>query len=229
MERLTLREAAERSSRSVTTLRRYIRSGRLHAEKRDGRFGPEYYVALEDLVEAGLDPDAHRRRSSLASRPAAADRLPAPAAPTAAEGVPLSLYQELLMKHEQLLVQYGMLRAGASRETERDPLVETANRLLAGEEASGRRKAETRSLRTELDAARKELDGKDLEIAALQEKVKALEMMTRNSVTNEAIDEQFRQVREQSRKVDALRSRREWSPDERAAWRPSSTLDPTDH
>ena len=33
MERMTLREAAGRTSRSVTTLRRYIRSGRLAAEK----------------------------------------------------------------------------------------------------------------------------------------------------------------------------------------------------
>jgi hypothetical protein len=45
MERMTLREAAARSSRSITTLRRYIRSGRLHAEKRYGRYGPEYYVS----------------------------------------------------------------------------------------------------------------------------------------------------------------------------------------
>ena len=33
MDRMTLREAAEKTSRSITTLRRYIRSGRLHAEK----------------------------------------------------------------------------------------------------------------------------------------------------------------------------------------------------
>ena len=50
MDRMTLREAAERTSRSITTLRRYIRSGRLHAEKRYGRFGPEYFVAEADLL-----------------------------------------------------------------------------------------------------------------------------------------------------------------------------------
>ena len=51
---MTLREAAERTSRSITTLRRYIRAGRLRAEKRHGRFGPEYYVSAAELIQAGL-------------------------------------------------------------------------------------------------------------------------------------------------------------------------------
>src|SRR5262245_36346469 len=103
-EPMTLREAAERTDRSVTTLRRYIRSGRLRAEMREGRYGPEYFVSAQDLSEAGL---AARSTTALALAPASEallDRL-------ARETVPAPLYQELQMKHEQLLVQYGMVRA----------------------------------------------------------------------------------------------------------------------
>src|SRR5437762_2541155 len=35
--------------------------------------------------------------------------------PVAPDVVPLSLYNELLMKHEQILVQYGMIRAGGQK------------------------------------------------------------------------------------------------------------------
>ncbi len=48
METMTLREAAKRTSRSVTTLRRYIRNGRLAARKRPGRFGGfEFFEACD--------------------------------------------------------------------------------------------------------------------------------------------------------------------------------------
>jgi len=116
---LTLREAAERASRSVTTLRRYIRSGRLHAEKRYGRFGPEYFVSVENLIAAGLAPAQSSARGPLAPRPRAIERTPVPP-PTriAADVVPTMLYQELQLKHEQLLVQYGMVRAGGLRAIE---------------------------------------------------------------------------------------------------------------
>ena len=55
MERISLREAAEKTARSVTTLRRYIRSGRLRADKLPGRFGPEYFVTAEQLEAAGCE------------------------------------------------------------------------------------------------------------------------------------------------------------------------------
>jgi hypothetical protein len=40
---------------------------------------------------------------------------PAPAARVPQDMVPVSLYNELLMKHEQILVQYGMIRAGGQK------------------------------------------------------------------------------------------------------------------
>src|SRR5678815_3953039 len=51
---MTLREAAERTDRSVTTLRRYIRNGRLRAEMREGRYGPGQVLEGDEVLGAGL-------------------------------------------------------------------------------------------------------------------------------------------------------------------------------
>jgi len=152
MERMNLRQAAERCARSITTLRRYIRSGRLHAEKRNGRFGPEYSVTEEQLSAAGFKLGAGKRCTAIAARQSSS----ADYSPHAA--VPLALFQELQMKHEQLLVQYGMLRAGGlqalgkrseleARKREIDILVQQKNRL-----------------QQQLQEARLELEGKSLEV-----------------------------------------------------------------
>ncbi len=213
MQRLTLREAAERTSRSVTTLRRYIRSGRLHAEKRYGRFGPEYFVAENDLIEAGLDPDEVRD-----PRDAAQERLPARREETApalrgnGEGVPLVLYQELQMKHEQLLVQYGMMRASGLQAMELRGELDRQRRTQ--QDAEARVRELERNLETERDDSRRrlseahlELQARALEIDALREKVRALEMLTRNAVTNETIERQFRDVMRQQARVRDLDGR----------------------
>jgi excisionase family DNA binding protein len=111
MSDLTIREASRLIGRTPATLRRYIRSGRLHAEKEVGKFGEEYRIRRDDLLALGFTP-------------AEPDEMPAgtlvraPSSPPAAqpiEGVPISLYNELLMKHEQILVQYGMIRAGGQK------------------------------------------------------------------------------------------------------------------
>ena len=239
MERMTLREAAERSSRSITTLRRYIRSGRLHAEKRYGRYGPEYYVSLQDLVDAGLEPDDGSRADGLPARQSPSSALrpsaPAPAAEwPGPDRVPLSLYQDLHMKHEQLLVQYGMVRAGGLRVMELQAELESRQRKLEQAQASAtrlRRQLEegTNALNDQLQQARQELEGRNLEIAALQEKVRALEMMTRNAVTNEAIDKQFRQILDQTQRVETMKSRAKWSAERRTSWQPPRSDDPLDH
>jgi len=215
MESLTLREAAARTSRSMTTLRRYIRSGKLRAEKRPGRFGPEYFVTLADLAAAGLVADSGDSRPVALTRPPNA--APAPAGPgtrarLTADSVPLTLYQELQMKHHQLLVQYGMVRAGGLRALAAQS--EVASRQRRIEEQQGqidalRREAARRTgaLEQELREARLELEGRALEIAALEEKVRALEMLTRNAVTNETIDQQFRDLIDQARRVELLTAR----------------------
>jgi len=209
METMTLREAAKRTSRSVTTLRRYIRNGRLAARKRPGRFGPEYFVSEPDLSDAGLET---RPPGDLARRPEDPGRNTslAPVELT----VPASLFQELQMKHEQLLVQYGMVRVAGMRVLELRAQLEAKQQDLDAGEARIRRlragfHQETARLKQLLRRVELEQEGRGLEIAALREKVKALENLTRKSVTNETIEKQFSEVMEQMRRVDRISGRLE--------------------
>ena len=212
MERLTLREAADRTARSITTLRRYIRSGRLRAEKRMGRFGPEYFVSDEDLNEAGLEAAPAGRTASLAPRTQPGATLPAAASAASrghSDGVPLQLFEQLQMKHEQLLVQYGMVRAGGLRVLELRAEVEVQEKRHreARDEVARvvrEKKSDMERLEADLREARLELEGRALEISALQEKVRTLELLTRNAVTTETIEKQFSEVMEQSRKVEEM-------------------------
>lgn len=239
MERMTLREAAERTSRSITTLRRYIRSGRLHAEKRYGRFGPEYFVSAQDLTDAGLDHDPRELERAL--EPARQERGDlVRAADTAFDGqwlreiVPLALFQELQMKHEQLLVQYGMVRAGGLRSMELKADLEARDRSLREAEAAierdkKRHALEISRLKQQLREALLELEARRLEIDALQEKVKALEMMARNAVTTETIDSQLQRIREQTRRVEDLASARETGVTPSPPWAPRGPGEQPDH
>ncbi len=216
---MTLREAAERTSRSITTLRRYIRSGRLHAEKRYGRFGPEYFVAPADLIAAGLEPapldgPPPRDLAPASQRPAespARTSTPAPTlpAPVLQDAVPTHLYQELQMKHEQLLVQYGMVRAEGLRVLRERGESDARRQRIEELESEVQRLRETSRddaapVRQELHQARLELQGRALEIDALREKVRTLEMLTRNSVTTDSIEEQYRDVVKRARRVQEL-------------------------
>jgi excisionase family DNA binding protein len=111
MTDLTIREASRLIGRTPATLRRYIRSGRLPAAKEEGKFGEEYRIRREDLLALGFTP----AEPGEASAEALVRSEPAPAACVPQDVVPLSLYNELLMKHEQILVQYGMIRAGGQK------------------------------------------------------------------------------------------------------------------
>jgi hypothetical protein len=216
MERMTLRQAADRTSRSITTLRRYIRSGKLRAEKRGGRYGPEYFVSLQALDEAGLDAErsltqAPRRDSESLER-------------AFRESVPLTLYQELHMKHDQLLVQYGMVRAAGLRVLDLQGELETKRHQLEDSLAEiarlkDRPKRELTALHKRLRAAELELEGRRLEIAALRAKIRGLEMLTRNAVTTETIERQFSEVVEQIQRVEELELRRAPGQALRGPWR----------
>ena len=233
MERMTLREAAIKTARSVTTLRRHIRSGRLAADKIPGRFGPEYFVTEEQLAAARLEtssqaPPAEAPPRSIVRR-SSADLALAPALDALMQStVPLALFQELQMKHEQLLVQYGMVRAGGLRVIEMQAELETRKRHLEDAQAENARvkdrlAREAGELRKRLREAELELEGRRIEAAALREKVRGLEMLTRNRVTNETIDRQFGDVLDQLRKVDRLTAEREITeagPSSPWPWRP---------
>jgi excisionase family DNA binding protein len=221
MERMTLREAAERAGLSVTTLRRYIRSGRLRAEKLAGRFGPEYFVSEEELLAVGLHGSA---RAETLPVPVRGSSRPLPRL-VSRESLPIGLYQELQMKHEQLLVQYGMVRASGLRTLEIQGDLDAKRRETEECRAEiarlrDRLSRETAVLRQKLREAELDAKGRTLEIAALREKVRGLEMLTRNAVTSETIERQFASVREQVQVVDRLSEQRETPSPPRRPWPP---------
>ncbi len=228
MERMTLREAAERAGLSVTTLRRYIRGGKLRAEKRAGRYGPEYFVSEQALEEGGLL--GHAAPLGPAEPVRAVPR--ALARPAFRETLPIGLYQELQMKHEQLLVQYGMVRAGGLRTIELQSELDAKRREIDECRAEisrlrERLQRETALLRQKVREADLELEGRGLEIAALREKVRALEMVTRNAVTSETIERQFAAVMEQAQVVERLSEHAERPLSQRRPWPPAPrTADP---
>lgn len=234
MEPMTLREAAHLTSRSVTTLRRYIRSGRLAADKRRGRYGPEYVVTERHLADAGIQAVPREEPAEPASHPALRDT-PEPPASAVAAAVPIVLYQELQMKHEQLLVQYGMVRAGGMRAMEQRAELEARRRDVAERDS---RLARLRAQNAEEIARLKQLlrrteleqEGRGLEVAALREKVRALEMLTRSSRgTKETIEEQLGEVMQQMRRVDRLSGQREDPPQSEKGGPWSSPRKETDH
>lgn len=219
MEKLTLRDAAQRTSLSVTTLRRYIRSGRLTAEKTPGRYGPEYTIAISALEQAGVRPiapstsgrdaeapatgasGAAESRSLALSAPVAGESLPSVGFSEAffREMIPIDLFRELSMKHEQLLVQYGMVRVGGQRMMEYKVEAERLAEALRASETGARQDAEKAGheigfLKKHLREAELEIETKNQEIAGLRERVRMLELLNRNAITTESIEQQFMKV-----------------------------------
>ncbi len=207
MKRMNLREAADRTMRSVTTLRRYLRSGRLMAEKIDGRYGPEYFVTERELKKAGLLFEAEKPAGEETGLVAAASGLASASLPYSLETVPLGLYQELQMKHEQLLVQYGMVRAAGMRVMELQNEVQTRTeeiQSLKARIALSKAKLHDAAapFRSQARKAELELKGRQLEIDALKEKVRGLEILTRNAATTDSIERQFSDLLAQKETVD---------------------------
>src|SRR5262245_10678144 len=184
MGQYTLREAAEITGRSVTTLRRYIRSGRLAADKTPGRFGPEFTVNPESLEASGFEIRTDRHETNGAVALAAAPEAPRAASDAIAplprggglervllDYVPADLYRELAMKHEQLLVQYGMIRASGQKLYEfRDEAERRSEDLArAGEQIKtlqDRASREIGALKGKIREAELDLESRNIEIAA---------------------------------------------------------------
>jgi excisionase family DNA binding protein len=228
MARYTLKEAAELTRRSVTTLRRYIRSGRLRAEKTSGRFGPEYTLDEECLVAAGFEIHSPPRLGVDETSPSdapdsshlplrAEEALPAdralsrPIEKVLVDFVPADLYRELSMKHEQLLVQYGMIRASGQKLFEyRDEADRRSEELRNSEERlkefQDRFSREVGFLKRHLRQAELEIEERNIEVSQLREKIRLLELLTRNQITNETIEKQFLQIFQKERELDALLS-----------------------
>lgn len=197
---LTLRHAAARTGLSATTLRRYIKSGRLPARLIPGRYGPEYVVDDDDLRQAellGEGPDdalpedddvletPDRPTTALATR-AGLDAAPAHH-DAMADYVPGLLFRELTMKHEQLLVQFGMLRVSGQQLYEAR---RTATELALVRDRHAR---EIGELKARLRQAELEIAARQDEVVHLRSEMRRLEIISRNAATLIAMDEQFAQ------------------------------------
>ena len=205
---VTIREAAQMVGRTPATIRRYIRSGRLAAQKDPGKFGVEYHISREDLVALGLVPSRPATTSTeLVPSP------PVPVAPVALSTsepmVPASVFNELLMKHEQMLVQYGMIRAGGQKLLEYKSAVEDKVRenddLRARYEAlRARATKEIRFLRKHLRQAEIEVEDRNIEIVLLQEKIKRLEKVAADAAHVEGVDRALAEIRDKEQTIASL-------------------------
>ncbi len=205
---LTLRQAAHATGMSTTTLRRYIKAGRLKARLIPGRYGPEYVVTEEELGAAGIslmEATAVPRLDSPEASPQTAppeEVLPATAAPSppstgaSTDAVPGMLYRELLMKHEHLLVQYGMLRVGGQqlytvRQEAESRTAEAREAVKELEKLRDRHAREIGRLKTRHRHFELEIAKRDDEIRRLEQTVQRLEMMLRNAQRSARYDHEL--------------------------------------
>ena len=129
-EGLTVREAALRSGMTEKMIRVRIRNGTIDSWKVQGKFGPEWRVRLPEGEEAATPPEAHtddgteetdevpvapapsapaaRERSAPASAPPPS--APAPA-PHAGVTVPVDLFHDFLVRHEEISIRLGRAEA----------------------------------------------------------------------------------------------------------------------
>jgi hypothetical protein len=169
-EFLSLREAAGRVGRSSGTLRRYIKTGRLAAEKLQGKFGIEYRIRARDLEH--LQVGRTQLQTSAPSPPPVQkewielmDRF-----------IPVSVFNDLSQKHERLLIEFGMLRARKGELSGQSPaelksVLQDPNldRLKAQAEEDKDR------LRLHLRETEQEVRDREADIILLREKVNRLE------------------------------------------------------
>lgn len=192
---MTLRQAAEHTGLSATTLRRYIKSGRLRARLIPGRYGPEYVVTDEELGAARLLAAATHAEDGLLADPTGAEL----AVSGNGDFVSGMLFRELLMKHEQLLVQYGMLRVGGQQVYEaRQESERRAKEAEAAISELGRLRdrhaKEIGELKARLRQGELALAEKDEELRELRLRLQRAEIDARNAATAQAIDHQFQRL-----------------------------------
>ena len=206
MELYTIKKAAEVTGISATTIRRYIKSGKISASLQKGRYGPEYRIAKDDLKTAGFEQNSlvpARKNGNNNGR--SVDDLTG----ILKDLVPLGLYQELAMKHEQLLVQYGMVRAGGQRLLEYKAENEMKEQTISNKQAQfestlKKLRDEIGFLKKHLRLAELEIEEKNSRIRELRDKVNLLELLSRNAVTSESIEKQFLQIYTKQQEIRQL-------------------------
>jgi Rad3-related DNA helicase len=133
-----------------------------------------------------------------------------PAAPTViAEGVPIALYNELLMKHEQILVQYGMIRAGGQKLLEYKADAEAKAAAIDREKEryqALRQKAvkEIGFLRKRLREMELRLEEQKMEIALLQDRNRRAEPALPAASAIGSFEASLREIRDQEQAIADL-------------------------
>ncbi len=210
MTLLTIREAAHLIGRTPATIRRYIRSRRLPAEKSEGKFGKEYKISRDDLLALGLSPspipssDPVKRSEALQPR-----QQPAAPVHSGEVMVPISVYNELLMKHEQILVQYGMIRAGGQKllEFKVDAEAKTEELQRARERYQAlriRAAKEIKFLRKHMRQAEIEIEERNIEITLLHEKIKRLERAAAGAASSDTFEAKVAEIHGKERALADL-------------------------
>src|SRR6266581_6669823 len=197
---LTIREASHLIGRTPATVRRYIRSGRLKADKEIGKFGEEYKIRREDLLALGFP--------ALSELPARVE-LSVPSARETEQRemmVPAALFNDLLMKHEQILVQYGMIRAGGQKLLEFKAAAESGEEELQKAEERyqtlrARAVREIQFLRKHLREAEIEVEERNIEITLLQEKIKRLDMAAAHAASVDSFDKSIVDIRQKEHEI----------------------------
>ena len=200
MNDLTIREASKLIGRTPATIRRYIRSGRLHAEKGIGKFGEEYRIDRGHLLALGVSP------APMESTGTDLERRPAEALVRRDDVVSVALYNELLMKHERLLVQYGMIRAGGQKLLEYKAEAEAQSESLRKADEryralKARAVREISFLRKRLRQGEIEKEERNIEITLLQDKIKRLEMAAAGAASLESFDSKVVEIRQKESAV----------------------------
>ncbi|MEW5807598.1 MAG: helix-turn-helix domain-containing protein [Acidobacteriota bacterium] len=202
----TIREAAEVTGVSATTIRRYIKAGRVHASLAKGRYGPEYRVSVESLKGSGLEQSNNLSvRKNRNQNGHSIEDLSA----LLKDLVPASLFQELIMKHEQLLVQYGMVRASGKRLIELKAESEMNEQIF--HEQMERMKATLKKYQDEIEFLKKhlrlaelEMEEKNSKIRELKDRINLLELVSRNAITTENIERQFMEIYSKQEKIKQM-------------------------
>ena len=212
MTHVTIREASQLVGRTPATIRRYIRSGRLKAEKEIGKFGEEYRINREDLLALGITPSAAEKAERSLPQP-----VPAGPPEVLSSAVPISLYNELLMKHERILVQYGMIRAGGQKLLEykadaEAKVAELDQAQIRYQALRGRALREIGLLRKRLRQAEIQLEERGIENTLLREKIERLEMRGDGVAPADSFQSKVMEIREKERTIAELAGAEPRSP-----------------
>lgn len=186
MEPLSIREVARRVKLHPATVRRYIKQGRIKAVKVEGKYGEEYRVEqgdLEILRQMAQEPPPAQVVPARDSRRMVTRLAPVDALDQHLRNfVHVSVYNELMMKHEQLLVQFGMIRASGQKLLDFKAEVDLKNEEIKHknqeiQELKRRIIKEVDFLTRHLREAEIEIEEKNFQLAVLREKNRGLELI----------------------------------------------------